>query len=82
MNASEIVCLRFQDSCGVAREADKHHYPPCFRIKVNRRNPQAQINIDFEICVQSKEVVSTLNLLVPGNVNFKVVEYFIFYMHY
>ncbi|XP_065885420.1 uncharacterized protein [Dysidea avara] len=66
IHASEIVCLRFQDNHSITREADKHHYPPCFKVKVNRRNPQAKLDTNFEICVQSEEVLSTLNLLVPA----------------
>ena len=72
MNTSEIVYLKFQDSRGITREADRRHYPPCFRVQVNCRNPQARLDTNFEICIPSGEVISTLNLYVPGNVNFEV----------
>ena len=74
MSASKIVYLRFQDSRGITREVDKHNYPPCFRVKVNRRNFQTQLDVNFDICVPSAEVLSTLNLFVPGNVNFEVTK--------
>jgi len=69
MSGSEIVCLRFQDSHGISREADKHHYPPCFRVKVNRRHSRTQLDTVFEICDQNEDELCTLNLFVPGNVN-------------
>ena len=72
MSAMEIVYLRFQDIRGITRETDRCHYPPSFRVKVNRRNPQARLDTNFEICTPYGEVISTLNLFVPGNVNFEV----------
>jgi len=67
LSVNEIIYLRFQDSRGITREADRHHYPPCFRVLVSRQNPQARLDTKFEICIPNGEVVYTLNLLVPGN---------------
>ena len=74
MNANEIICQRFQDTISIPREEERHHYPPCFRVKMNRQNTLAQLDINFEICSQNEEVISTLNLLIPGNVKIEIIK--------
>jgi len=66
ISAHEIVHQRFHDNHGIIMQMDRHHYPPCFRVRVNRQNSHSQLDINFKICVRSEEVVSTLNLIVPG----------------
>ena len=69
MAASKII---YQTADYVNKEIERHSYPR-FRVTVSRQQPKAQLNTIFDICVQSEEVISVLNLHVPGGMLYGLI---------